>query len=105
MVQEILLLTARTPRFSSDPEITIDDVVNELLHIDVLPAVEALERAFPLSDPKRGPLDFGDPATYGDGDAAGYGPVHKNVITPMVEWYDRCRRAGVGITYLSGAVG
>ncbi len=105
MIQEILLLTARTPRFSSDPEITIDDVVNELLHIDVLPAADALQRAFPLSDPKRGPLDFGDPATYGDGDAAGYGPVHKNVITPMAEWYDRCRRAGVGITYLSGAVG
>ncbi len=104
MVQEILMLTARTPRFSSDPEITIDDVVSELLHIDVLPAVDALEKAFPLSDKERASADFGDPATYGDG-TVGYEPVHENIITPMIEWYDRCRRAGVGITYLSGAVG
>ncbi len=105
MVQEILLLTARTPRFSSDPEITMDDVVNSLLHIDVLPAVDALDRAFPLSESKVGALDFGEPATYGDGSGSGYAPIHSNIITPMMEWYDRCRRAGVGITYLSGAVG
>lgn len=109
MVQEILLLTARTPRFSSDPEITIEDVVSDLLHIDVLPAVNALEKAFPLGDAVQGPLDFGDPATYSatnsKGDLAGYAPVHRNIITPMEEWYDRCRHAGVGISYLSGAVG
>ncbi len=105
MVQEILLVAGRTPRFSSDPEITIDDVISELLHVDVLPAVDALERAFPLSDPKRGPLDFGEPSTYAESDGAGYAPVHNSVITPLKDWYDRCRRAGVGITYLSGAVG
>jgi phosphoenolpyruvate carboxylase len=105
LIHEIFLLTTRVPRFSTQPNITIEDVVTELLHLDIEPAVDVLQRAFPAEIRQLGDASFGEPATYmPDGDQ-GYAAEHRELFTPLLEFHAMVRQVSVAITHHLGALG
>ena len=105
LIQRIFLLVMRVPRFSSQPDVTIDDVVADLLQLDVPRGVAVLMRAYPLaSDPPDETL-FGEPATYRVDDAQGYGEEHEHIFRPLIRHHDLVRRISAALSHVAGAVG
>ncbi len=104
LIGEIFLLAARVPRFSNQPDITVDEVIDDLLHLQVAPAVRVLGRAFPPSGEEISD-DFGEEATYRGDMARGYESEHRDIFVPMVRLHDMVRRVSAGIIHGIGAVG
>jgi len=104
LIQELFLLVARLPGFAN-PVRSPEDILNELLHLDVEPAIEFLRREFPVSDPLPDPETFGEVATYRTDVEQGYEREHRGLFDPIEELYDLVRRLGAAITHMMGAVG
>ncbi len=104
IIAEIFQLAARVPRFSNQPDITVDEVVDELLRLNVGPAIAVLARAFPPSGEESGE-DFGEPASYRDDASRGYELEHREIFEPLIELHDLVRRISAAITHAIGAVG
>ncbi len=105
LIEEIFQLVTRIPRFSSLPDVTTDEVVAELLHLDVPRAVEALRRAFPVAGRALDDASFGEPATYRVEGEQGYETEERELFQPMLELHDLLCRTSAAITHLMGAVG
>ncbi|OFX13872.1 MAG: hypothetical protein A2516_01420 [Alphaproteobacteria bacterium RIFOXYD12_FULL_60_8] len=105
LIHEIYLLASRLPKFSNLPDITMVEVVEDLLQLDVLGAVENLKRAFPISGSAFDNETFGEPASYKSDSAQGYAQEHRELFDPLVEIYDLVRRVSVGVSHIMGAVG
>ncbi len=105
LIHEIFLMITRIPRFSNLQDVTIDEVLDDLLQLDVERAVGVLKRAFPYSHRVMDPAAFGEPATYRSDEERGYEREHHELFDPILEIYDIVRRASAGITHIMGAVG
>ena len=104
-IQEIFLLITRIPRFSTQPDITIEDVVTELLHLDIEPAVAVLQSAFPAEIRQLGDMSFGEPASYMPGGDQSYASEHRGLFTPLLEYHAIVRQVSAAIVHYLGAVG
>ncbi|SVD76331.1 uncharacterized protein METZ01_LOCUS429185, partial [marine metagenome] len=47
MIQELFVLAVRIPRFSTQTDVTVGALIQDLLQLNVLPSMEVLEEAFP----------------------------------------------------------
>jgi len=98
-------LAARIPRFSGQPDVTIEDVVNGLLSLDVENAVASLRRAFPRAPASENLEAFGEPATYRAEREQGYEEEHRELFEPMLQCHELIRRVSAAIAHVMGAVG
>lgn len=105
MIQAIFVLVTRIPRFTSQPDITLEDVRNQLLRLDVEPALAALARAFPAQVAHHGDEDYGEAASYRSDSQRGYDHEHRDIFQPIGEYYDLVRQASSVLANLIGAVG
>lgn len=106
LIQEIFLLVTRIPRFSSQPDVTIDEVVQELLELDVQRALDALVRAFPVAASMScSDASFGERANYQCEGEEGYGFEHRHLFDPIRNWHHMIRRISTAVTHIMGAVG
>ena len=105
LIHEIFLLIPRIPRFSTQPDITIEDVVADLLRLDVAPSVEVLRQAFPAEIRSLEDTSFGEPATYSPDGDHGYAAEHRELFTPLLELHAMVRQVSAAIMYYLGAVG
>jgi phosphoenolpyruvate carboxylase len=106
ILNELFLLIVRIPQFRSEPDITIEEVLGQLLKLDVPDGVSVLKRAFPTSSGSRNNVDsFGEDATYRVDDGHGYAREEQELFKPMLELHDQVRRISVAIFQIIGAVG
>ncbi len=105
LIQEFFLMVVRVPRFSSQASMTIGEVMQELLRLNVLPSMRVLDDAFPTDGQPIESGAFGDKATYISDEAQGYADVHQNIFKPMVEMYELMRRVTTAVTHVVGAFG
>jgi len=105
LIGQLFLRATRVPRFTSQPDITVEDVLDDLLRLDVERAVEVLKRAFPAAGELIEDDTFGEPATYRSDRERGYGREHRELFEPMLEEYDLIRRIGSAVSHVMGAVG
>ena len=105
LIHQLLMLVSRIPRFSSQPDVTIDDVIAELLHLDVKSAVATLQKAFPMSSQAFDEGTFGEQASYRTEAELGYDQENRELFLPMLDLYDLVRRTSTGIAHIMGAVG
>jgi len=105
LIQRIFMLVLQVPRFSSQPDVTIDDVIADLLQLDIPSAVAVLQRAFPLATARLDDEIFGEPATYRIEDAQGYVQEHEQIFNPLMQHHDLVRRVSAAISHVAGAVG
>lgn len=105
LVCEVFLLAMRVPDFSLQTGVTHEELIASLFSLDVLPAVDALERIFPRLAEVDVSKDFGEPATYRSEEALSYAREHERIFQPLRRIYELIRRSGTGITHIIGAVG
>ncbi len=105
LISEVFLLTTRVPEFSLQTGVTREQLIASLMSLDVLPAVEVLERIFPRLAEIDICEDFGEPATYRSEESLSYEPEHERIFQPLKRIYELIRRSGTGITHIIGAVG
>ncbi len=105
LIGQLFRLITQVPRFSREPNVTIDDVVAELLQLGVPSALVILERAFPVAGEQRPAEDFGEPSTYAQLSREGYIDEHITIFKPMREIHVLIQKISSGITHASGAIG
>ena len=106
VLNELFLLTVQIPQFRSEPDITIEEVLRQILKLDVQDSVSVLQRAFPSSSKSQSNTDsFGEDATYRANDGHGYAQEERELFNPMLEHHDLVRRISVAISQIIGAVG
>jgi phosphoenolpyruvate carboxylase len=101
----ICQLAVRVPDFSDRYEMTREDVLVHLLHLDVDTGTGLLRKIFPYEEVPVPALDWGETATYADGDGTSYRPEHERLFAPLDRLADRIRRVSAILVHHLGAVG
>ena len=105
LIQELFLLTMRVPDFSSRHNVTLKMLVARLLHLDVLPALVALEDIFPRTEPPANDEDFGEPADYRSDDSQSYQFENERIFQPMHGLHTLIRRISTAVAHRVGFFG
>jgi phosphoenolpyruvate carboxylase len=105
LIQRLMIRAVHIPDFSDRHTLTHDALIQNLMHLDVEPALAILAEVFPLIEGETPELDYGEPATYRGGDAQSYAHEHATIFRPMGQDYDLIRRVGSGIVHHVGAFG
>jgi len=104
-IQQLFLLAARIPRFSSRMDFTRDDAVQRILMLDVPDTVEELRRVFPAEPDTFDTEEYGEPATYNHDGTQGYAVEHERIFNPMERYFALIQRVSTAIAYNVGAHG
>ena len=104
LIHEIFLLISRIPRFTSSTH-SVEEVVDELLHLNIKHGMEILRREFPISEPVHDPSAFGEVATYRMDTDPGYEREHRELFDPIENLYSLVCRVGSAITHFNNGVG
>ncbi|WP_419903764.1 phosphoenolpyruvate carboxylase [Kiloniella sp.] len=107
LIQEIFLLSMRIPPFANRDDLTLDDVVQDILAMEIPAALEELKATFPVHEGQTTftAKDYGEPSDYSDVETRDYTEEHQKIFAPIEELYDICRRVSVGISNSIGAHG
>ena len=105
LIRELFLMAAGIPRFSPQADITIDQVLDALLRLDVEPAISTLQDAFPAVGRTIDEALYGGPATYRSDAERGYLREHRELFDPILAHYDLVRRISSAVSHVMGGVG
>jgi phosphoenolpyruvate carboxylase len=105
VLQRLLLLATHIPGFSAQHNITLEQLMAKVLHLDIEAVLRLLGTIFPKIEPLDLAGDFGEVATYRTDDNQSYEQEHERIFQPLARLYDMVRRAGIGITHIAGAMG
>ena len=105
LIQRIFLLAARLPRFTPQEGVTIDEVIEQILALDVPAAIAQLKATFPVDGRTLKADAFGEPATYQAAGRRSYDEEHHELFDPMLRLHELVRRVSVCISHVMGAVG
>jgi phosphoenolpyruvate carboxylase len=100
----LMMDAVHVPDFSDRHNTTHDEVIMALMRLDVEPALDLLTEVFPLTDEVRR-LDYGEPATYRDGESQSYAQEHETIFRPLAAHYETIRRISSGVMHHIGAIG
>ncbi len=98
-------LAVQVPDFSGRHEMTREEILAFVLHLDVDAAVTTLKRIFPYQQTTAPAVDWGETATYPDADGESYRQEHEQLFDPLAELADRVRRISAALVHHLGAVG
>jgi len=101
----LFALAAHIPAFSGRYELSRDELIAHVFHLDVDRVVDVLDRIFPYSRPLGQPVDWGETATYLDEEGESYRREHEQIFTPMARTAERIRRISGALVHHLGAVG
>ena len=105
LIAELFVLAMRVPKFTNQVSITMDTVIERIMSLEVLPALEVLQRAFPKDKQPLTDEVFGEVSTYRSDAEQGYEKEHEELFTPMAELYEAIRKISLAICHIAGAVG
>jgi phosphoenolpyruvate carboxylase len=104
VIQSLMMDSVHVPDFSDRHNTTHDEVIMALMRLEVEPSLDLLTEVFPLTDePRR--LDYGEPATYRDGQSQSYAQEHETIFRPLAAHYETIRRISSGVMHHIGAIG
>jgi phosphoenolpyruvate carboxylase len=105
LIQKLMLLGVHLPQFSGRHEVTREDLIHRLIHLDVTWSVERLNEIFPMQEERVATRDFGEIATYRSDASQGYAQEHLTLFRPLAAIYELIRRVGSGVMHNVGALG
>lgn len=104
VIQALMLDSVHIPDFSDRHNTTHAELVFGIMRLEIEAALDVLAEVFPLTEePRR--LDFGEPATYKDGQSQSYAQEHELIFRPLAVHYDTIRRISSGVLHHIGAIG
>ncbi len=105
LLMRLFMLSTHIPDFSDQYEITRQQLLSKIYHLEIDDAVRKLNVIFPKVDPVKFEGDFGDIATYiGDWHQT-YEREHEVIFQPIAHLYTLIRRLSSGVIHTVGALG
>lgn len=105
LIQQLFLLAARIPRFSSRPDLTVEEVIEQLLRLDVTRSLATLREIFPIEPDTEINGSFGEPASFVADASRGYAYENQVIFDRIERVYDLIRRLGLAVIHHVGAFG
>jgi len=105
LIQYIFLKAMDIPRFSSRFDISLEELLVELLHLEVPDTLSQLRKIFPEAALANNDEEFGEETTYEGGASAGYGQVHREIFDEIEKAYDLVLALSGLIALKAGAFG
>lgn len=101
----VYILGVQVPRFSSQADVTLPAVLDDLLALDIREALGVFRSAFPADGQSIEGAKFGQVATYVSDAAQGYTGENEMIFEPMAHAFDLLQRLGTTISHHVGAFG
>ncbi|MEX0299129.1 MAG: hypothetical protein AB3N28_08655, partial [Kordiimonas sp.] len=105
LIQYIFMKAMEIPRFSSRFDISLEELLVELLHLEVPDTLTQLRKIFPEAAVANNDEEFGEETTYEGGASAGYGAVHSEIFDEIEKAYDLVLALSGLIALKAGAFG
>ncbi len=105
LIQLIYLKAMEIPQFSSHSEVSLNALVERLLHLDVPETVETLRRIFPAMAPRDDTEIYAERDTYVQAGPSGYASEHARIFEPIERAYGLILEIGALIALHVGAYG
>lgn len=105
LLMRLFMLSTHIPDFSHQYDMTREQLLSKIFHLEIDDVVRQLSLIFPKVDPVKFDGDFGDVATYiGDWHQT-YEREHELIFQPLAGLYTLIRRLSAGIIHTVGALG
>ncbi|HVJ43148.1 MAG TPA: phosphoenolpyruvate carboxylase [Dongiaceae bacterium] len=105
LLMRLFTLSTHIPDFSHQYDMTRDQLLSKIFHLEIDDVVRKLGLIFPKVDPVKFDGDFGDVATYiGDWHQT-YEREHELIFQPLAGLYTLIRRLSAGVIHTVGALG
>ena len=88
LIQFIFLKSMEVPRFSTRFDISLEDLLVELLHLEVPDSLAQLKKIFPEAPTLRNDEVYGEETNYQGGSSSGYEDVHRQIFDQLQQAYD-----------------
>ncbi|MBI2255655.1 MAG: phosphoenolpyruvate carboxylase [Proteobacteria bacterium] len=105
LIMRIFTLTAHIPDFSDQHNITRQQLVSKIFHLEIDDAMRKLNTIFPKVEQLKFEGDFGEAATYVGDWHQTYEREHQAIFSPIAGLYTLVRRLSSGIIHTVGALG
>lgn len=105
LIQHLLLLAARIPRFSAHNDISREDIMEQVFELRIPEALVSLREAYPGNVPDPEDYSLDEPSDYPDETAANYAGINRNLIDPMEALYESLLTISVAISSIFHAHG
>ena len=105
LIQLIYMKAMEIPQFSSRSEVSLDALIERLLHLDVPETVETLRRIFPAVAPSDDSEIYAERDTYVQAGPLGYANEHARIFEPIERAYGLILEIGALIALHVGAYG
>ncbi len=105
LIMRIFTLTAHIPDFSDQHNITRQQLVSKIFHLEIDDAMRKLNTIFPKVEQIKFEGDFGEAATYVGDWHQTYEREHQAIFGPIAGLYTLVRRLSSGIIHTVGALG
>jgi phosphoenolpyruvate carboxylase len=105
LLMRLFPLATHIPDFSVQHNISREQLISKVIHLEVEDAIRKLATIFPKVEQQKFEGDFGEVATYvGDWNQT-YEREHQAIFQPIAGLYALARRVSSGIIHMVGAVG
>ncbi|MBL8709296.1 MAG: phosphoenolpyruvate carboxylase [Rhodospirillaceae bacterium] len=105
LLMRIFTLSAHIPDFSDQHNISREQLVSKIFHLEIDDAMRKLGTIFPKVEQVKFEGDFGEPATYVGDWSQTYEREHEAIFRPIAGLYTLVRRLSSGIIHTVGAMG
>jgi phosphoenolpyruvate carboxylase len=105
LIHFIYVKSMEIPQFSSLFEMSLDTLVQRLLHLDVPDSIAALRRIFPAAGAADDADVYGETDTYTKSGPSGYAAEHAEIFEPIEQAYDSILELSALIALHVGAYG
>jgi len=105
LLMRIFALSTHIPEFSDQHDISRQQLISKILHLEIEEAIAKLGTIFPKVEQEKLEGDFGEKATYVGDWQQTYEREHQAIFQPISALYRLSRRLSSGIIHTVGAIG
>jgi phosphoenolpyruvate carboxylase len=105
LIMRIFSLAIHVPDFSQQHNISREQLLTKIFHLEIDDAMRKLATIFPKVEQTKYDGDFGEVATYVGDWTQTYEREHARIFQPIAGLYTLVRRISSGVTHTMGAIG
>jgi phosphoenolpyruvate carboxylase len=105
LIMRIFMLAIHVPDFSHQHNISREQLLNKIFHLEIEDAMRKLAVIFPKVEQEKYDGDFGEVATYVGDWTQTYEREHARIFQPISNLYTLVRRLSSGLIHTIGALG
>jgi len=105
LIMRIFMLAVHVPDFSHQHNISREQLLNKIFHLEIEDAMRKLATIFPKVEEAKYDGDFGEVATYVGDWTQTYEREHARIFQPISNLYTLIRRLSSGLIHTIGALG